>query len=179
MEASGSSFVVQSIDPPALLAPAGSALVADAAVVAHLDRLEQASTPLGTPPFHPPACRAERPKAARPVVCPVKGRRPCAASELAHSPAAPTPTQHQPGRPPEESPRARLAQRPKEQSASQRRGRTLKSMPIVVMNDGVQLSSQKRRRRHDFPTPSEVGGLEGQRWLADGRNSVETCPSRR
>lgn len=27
-------------------------------------------------------------------------------------------------------------------------------MPIVVMNDGVQLSSQKRSRRHDLPTPA-------------------------
>jgi hypothetical protein len=33
-------------------------------------------------------------------------------------------------------------------------GRTLKSIPIVVMKLGVQLSSQNRRRRHDLPTPS-------------------------
>ena len=31
--------------------------------------------------------------------------------------------------------------------------RILKSIPIVVMNDGVHESSQKRRSRHDLPTP--------------------------
>jgi hypothetical protein len=31
--------------------------------------------------------------------------------------------------------------------------RILKSMPIVVMNDGVKESSLNRRRQHDFPTP--------------------------
>lgn len=31
--------------------------------------------------------------------------------------------------------------------------RILKSMPIVVMNDGVNESSLKRNRQHDFPTP--------------------------
>ena len=31
--------------------------------------------------------------------------------------------------------------------------RILKSMPIVVMKEGVHASSQKRRRRHDLPTP--------------------------
>ena len=31
--------------------------------------------------------------------------------------------------------------------------RILKSMPIVVMNEGVHASSQKRSRRHDLPTP--------------------------
>jgi hypothetical protein len=29
----------------------------------------------------------------------------------------------------------------------------LKSMPIVVMKDGVKESSLKRRRQHDLPTP--------------------------
>lgn len=29
----------------------------------------------------------------------------------------------------------------------------LKSMPIVVINEGVKLSSEKRSRQHDFPTP--------------------------
>lgn len=29
----------------------------------------------------------------------------------------------------------------------------LKSMPMVVMKDGVKESSLKRRRQHDFPTP--------------------------
>lgn len=33
--------------------------------------------------------------------------------------------------------------------------RTLKSIPMVVMNDGVQASSQNRSRRHDLPTPAE------------------------
>jgi hypothetical protein len=36
---------------------------------------------------------------------------------------------------------------------------TLKSIPIVVMNEGVKVSSQKRRRRHDLPTP-----LMGSDW---------------
>lgn len=31
--------------------------------------------------------------------------------------------------------------------------RILKSMPIVVMKDGVKESSLKRRRQHDLPTP--------------------------
>lgn len=31
--------------------------------------------------------------------------------------------------------------------------RILKSMPIVVINDGVHWSSQNRRSRHDLPTP--------------------------
>ena len=31
--------------------------------------------------------------------------------------------------------------------------RILKSMPIVVMNEGVKLSSLNRRRQHDLPTP--------------------------
>lgn len=31
--------------------------------------------------------------------------------------------------------------------------RILKSMPMVVMNDGVKESSLKRSRQHDFPTP--------------------------
>lgn len=31
--------------------------------------------------------------------------------------------------------------------------RILKSMPIVVMKDGVKESSLKRRRQQDFPTP--------------------------
>lgn len=31
--------------------------------------------------------------------------------------------------------------------------RILKSMPIVVMKEGVKLSSLKRRRQHDLPTP--------------------------
>jgi hypothetical protein len=31
--------------------------------------------------------------------------------------------------------------------------RILKSMPMVVMNDGVNESSLKRSRQHDFPTP--------------------------
>lgn len=31
--------------------------------------------------------------------------------------------------------------------------RILKSMPIVVMNEGVKLSSENRSRQHDFPTP--------------------------
>lgn len=29
----------------------------------------------------------------------------------------------------------------------------LKSMPMVVMNEGVHASSQKRNSRHDLPTP--------------------------
>ena len=33
------------------------------------------------------------------------------------------------------------------------RGSPYKSMPIVVMKEGVHESSQKRRRRHDLPTP--------------------------
>jgi len=32
--------------------------------------------------------------------------------------------------------------------------RILKSMPMVVMNDGVHASSQKRNNRHDLPTPT-------------------------
>lgn len=32
--------------------------------------------------------------------------------------------------------------------------RILKSMPIVVMKEGVHASSQKRRSKQDFPTPS-------------------------
>lgn len=31
--------------------------------------------------------------------------------------------------------------------------RILKSMPMVVMKDGVKESSLKRSRQHDFPTP--------------------------
>lgn len=31
--------------------------------------------------------------------------------------------------------------------------RILKSIPIVVMNDGVKESSLKRNRQHDLPTP--------------------------
>jgi hypothetical protein len=31
--------------------------------------------------------------------------------------------------------------------------RILKSMPIVVMKEGVKLSSLKRRRQQDLPTP--------------------------
>lgn len=31
--------------------------------------------------------------------------------------------------------------------------RILKSMPMVVMNEGVKLSSEKRSRQHDLPTP--------------------------
>jgi len=31
--------------------------------------------------------------------------------------------------------------------------RILKSMPMVVMNEGVNESSLKRSRQHDFPTP--------------------------
>lgn len=31
--------------------------------------------------------------------------------------------------------------------------RILKSMPIVVINEGVHASSQKRSKRHDLPTP--------------------------
>lgn len=31
--------------------------------------------------------------------------------------------------------------------------RILKSIPMVVMKEGVHASSQKRRRRHDLPTP--------------------------
>lgn len=31
--------------------------------------------------------------------------------------------------------------------------RILKSIPIVVMKDGVHASSQNRSRRHDLPTP--------------------------
>lgn len=31
--------------------------------------------------------------------------------------------------------------------------RILKSMPIVVIKEGVQASSQNRSRRHDLPTP--------------------------
>ncbi len=31
--------------------------------------------------------------------------------------------------------------------------RILKSMPIVVMKEGVHASSQKRNSRQDFPTP--------------------------
>ena len=34
--------------------------------------------------------------------------------------------------------------------------RILKSMPMVVMKEGVQASSQKRSRRHDFPTPAQI-----------------------
>jgi hypothetical protein len=34
--------------------------------------------------------------------------------------------------------------------------RILKSIPIVVMNDGVHASSQKRRRRQDLPTPGKA-----------------------
>ena len=37
---------------------------------------------------------------------------------------------------------------------------THKSMPMVVMNDGVHESSQNLRRRHDLPTP--VGERHGQ-----------------
>jgi len=36
------------------------------------------------------------------------------------------------------------------------RARTHKSIPIVVMNEGVHESSQKRRRRHDLPTPVQL-----------------------
>ena len=32
----------------------------------------------------------------------------------------------------------------------------LKSMPMVVMKEGVQASSQKRSSRHDFPTPVKI-----------------------
>jgi len=35
--------------------------------------------------------------------------------------------------------------------------RILKSIPIVVMNDGVHASSQNRSKRHDFPTPTKIG----------------------
>lgn len=31
--------------------------------------------------------------------------------------------------------------------------RILKSMPMVVMKEGVNESSEKRRRQQDFPTP--------------------------
>lgn len=31
--------------------------------------------------------------------------------------------------------------------------RILKSIPMVVMNDGVNESSLNRNRQHDFPTP--------------------------
>jgi hypothetical protein len=31
--------------------------------------------------------------------------------------------------------------------------RILKSMPMVVMKEGVNESSLKRKRQHDFPTP--------------------------
>ena len=34
--------------------------------------------------------------------------------------------------------------------------RILKSMPIVVMKDGVNWSSLNRRRRHDLPTPKHT-----------------------
>jgi len=32
----------------------------------------------------------------------------------------------------------------------------LKSIPIVVIKDGVHASSQKRRRRQDLPTPDNL-----------------------
>ena len=41
--------------------------------------------------------------------------------------------------------------------------RILKSIPIVVMKDGVQASSQKRRRRQDLPTPGRRMRMEA-RW---------------
>lgn len=34
--------------------------------------------------------------------------------------------------------------------------RILKSIPIVVIKDGVHASSQKRRRRQDLPTPDNL-----------------------
>ena len=49
----------------------------------------------------------------------------------------------------------------------------LKSMPIVVINDGVKLSSEKRSRQHDFPTPespirSSFIYMRGQHWTVEG-----------
>jgi hypothetical protein len=47
--------------------------------------------------------------------------------------------------------------------------RILKSMPIVVIKEGVKESSEKRSRQQDFPTPespmrrSLIWGAEGQR----------------
>lgn len=44
--------------------------------------------------------------------------------------------------------------------------RILKSMPIVVMNDGVQASSQKRRSKHDLPTPAEIESARASTMLS-------------
>lgn len=51
--------------------------------------------------------------------------------------------------------------------------RILKSMPMVVMKLGVQASSQKRRRRHDLPTPARAPG-SGQR-LSERGMAVHEC----
>ena len=40
--------------------------------------------------------------------------------------------------------------------------RILKSIPMVVMNEGVHASSQNRRSRHDFPTPGARVSQERQ-----------------
>ena len=32
----------------------------------------------------------------------------------------------------------------------------MKSIPIVVIKEGVQASSQNRSKRHDFPTPAQI-----------------------
>lgn len=54
----------------------------------------------------------------------------------------------------------------------------LKSMPMVVMNDGVKESSLKRNRQQDLPTPESPmssslicpggGGVVSLRWFSSG-----------
>ena len=57
--------------------------------------------------------------------------------------------------------------------------RILKSMPIVVIKDGVKLSSEKRRRQQDLPTPespirrSLIWRLEGSVSDITGREGAQ------
>jgi hypothetical protein len=62
--------------------------------------------------------------------------------------------------------------------------RILKSMPMVVMKDGVKESSLKRNKQHDLPTPESpikrsLIWAEGQRGPAGTRPAVQRGAAQR
>jgi hypothetical protein len=63
--------------------------------------------------------------------------------------------------------------------------RILKSMPIVVMKEGVKESSEKRSRQQDFPTPespirrSLICGVVGGQKKMMAESEVETVAVKR
>lgn len=55
--------------------------------------------------------------------------------------------------------------------------RILKSMPMVVMKEGVHASSQKRRSRQDLPTPATR--LRAHTTSSSPRTTIPESPMRR